>query len=33
MEGRPSLRPLAVLLAMLGGAWVAAIVLIAVQLA
>jgi hypothetical protein len=31
-EGRPSLRPLALLLGMLAGAWLAAIVLIVVQL-
>jgi hypothetical protein len=31
-EGRPSLRPLALLLLVLGGAWLAAIVLIAVEL-
>jgi hypothetical protein len=32
-EGRPSLRPLALLLVLLAGAWLAAIVLIVVQLA
>jgi hypothetical protein len=32
-EGRPSLRPLALLLLVLAGTWLAAIVLIAVELA
>jgi hypothetical protein len=31
-ESRPSLRPLALLLALLGSAWLAAIVLIAIEL-
>jgi hypothetical protein len=32
-EGRPSLRPLALLLLMLGGAWLAALVMIVFALA
>jgi hypothetical protein len=32
-EGRPSLRPLALLLLMLAGAWLAAVVMIVVELA
>jgi hypothetical protein len=32
-ENRPSLRPLALLLALVGAAWLAAVVLIAIQLA
>jgi hypothetical protein len=32
VEGRPSLRPLALLLVVLAGAWIAALVMIAIQL-
>jgi hypothetical protein len=32
MDGRPSLRPLGLLLAVLGAAWLAALVLIVVEL-